>query len=67
MKGIKGISNDDNFIFNLSKRFLENIDLYHRKNFAQDLRNYLRIGEFIKLHAEITNDAFLNLKQYHEI
>jgi hypothetical protein len=66
-RGYDTVSNDDNFLFNLSRRFLDNIDLYHKTNFAEDIRNVVRIGGFIELYAKATNDAILNLKQYHEI
>ncbi len=66
-RGYDAIGNDENFIFNLSRRFLDNIDLYHRTNFAQAIRNVFIIGEFIELYAKATNGAILKLKQYHEI
>lgn len=66
-RGYDAISNDENFIFNLSRRLLDNIDLYHKTNFARAISNVVRIGEFIELYTKATNGAILKLKQYHEI
>ncbi len=61
------VINDDNFVFNISTKFLDNIDSYHGANFAKDIRSIFKVGLLIDLYFTATKDAFLTLKGYHEI